>query len=67
MWNREIITKHAKESKFGFILTPESFRDLADDLYNLLATSRSLKAAGDKLLATGPSNARVDGATRGIR
>ncbi len=49
----ELIEKHSKESKFGVILTPESVRDLCDDIYNLLMTSRTLKAVGDKVLAGG--------------
>lgn len=52
----EIIQSHAKESKFGWVLTPDGFRTLTDDLYELLATSRSLKAAGDRILG-GTANA----------
>jgi len=47
----EIITTHAKGSKFGFILTAESLRDVCDDLYSLLETSRTMKAAGDRMLS----------------
>ncbi len=50
----EMIRSHTKESKFGFILTAEGFQVLLDDLHNFFLTSRSLKAAGDKLLTLGP-------------
>jgi putative AlgH/UPF0301 family transcriptional regulator len=50
----ELIQNHAQESKFGLILTRDSFQDLVGDLYALLVTSRSLKAAGDRLLSGGP-------------
>lgn len=46
----EIIESHAQKSKFGYILTNESFRSLADDFYQLLMNSRNLKAAGDRML-----------------
>ena len=46
----EIIQAHAQASKFGFVLTKESFGKLTDDIYDLLVTSRNLKAAGDRFL-----------------
>jgi len=36
------------------VLTNDSLQDLVGELYTLLATSRSLKAAGDRMLAGGP-------------
>lgn len=50
----ELIQTHAQASKFGYVLTHEGCQDLVRDLYELLATSRSLKAAGDRMLAGGP-------------
>ena len=50
----EIIQTHAQASKFGYVLTNDSLQDLVGELYTLLATSRSLKAAGDRMLAGGP-------------
>jgi len=47
----EIIRAHAKPSKFGFLLTPEGFRDLAGDIHQLLLTSRNLKTAGDRMIS----------------
>lgn len=49
----ELIETHAQTSKFGFILTRDGMRGLTDALYDLLATSRSLKAAGDRFLQGG--------------
>ncbi len=53
----EIISKHGQESKFGVILTADGIRDLCDDLFDLLMTSRSLKTAGDKMLSGGAATA----------
>ena len=50
----EIIQTHAQESKFGYVVTPDALQDIVGDLYALVQTSRSLKAAGDRLLAGGP-------------
>ena len=50
----ELIQTHAQASKFGYVLTHEGCQDLVRDLFDLLATSRSLKAAGDRMLAGGP-------------
>ena len=49
----EIILEHTEKSKFGFFLTRESVTDLTEDLFKLFKTSRSLKAAGDRLLQGG--------------
>lgn len=51
----EMIEANAQKSKFGFILTDENFRNLADDFYQLLMNSRNLKAVGDRMLPGGPS------------
>jgi hypothetical protein len=52
----EIIEAHAQKSKFGFILTNENFRNLADDFYQLLMNSRNLKAVGDRMFPGGPAS-----------
>lgn len=49
----EIVSKHAKPSKFGLILSNESAQDLTNDIYDLLMTSRNLKSAGDRLIQAG--------------
>ena len=49
----EIIRNHAKATKFGFILSPESFSELTNEFYEFICTSRSLKEAGDRLLGGG--------------
>lgn len=46
----EIIRGHAQESKFGYVLSPDSFKELTADLFELLLTSRNLKSAGDRLI-----------------
>lgn len=48
---QEIIRKHSQESKFGMVLSQEGFESACDDLFELLQTSRSLKAAGDRFMA----------------
>ena len=50
----EVIANHAKRSKFGYLLSDESFKDLASELYEFVVTSRNLKAAGDRMLGVGP-------------
>jgi len=50
----EIIQSHAQASKFGYVVTHDSMQEIVGDLYALFLTSRSLKAAGDRLLAGGP-------------
>ena len=60
----EIVRTHGQDSKFGLILSEDSFQNMVDDLFNLMLTSRSLKTAGDRFLATGgpspgPGNQRT--------
>ncbi len=50
---QDLIETHSQPSKFGFILSHEAAKDLANELFNLLVTSRNLKAQGDRFLATG--------------
>lgn len=54
----EIVTKHAQESKFGYIVTKESLTEMVDDLFTLLQTSRTLKSAGDKFLRNASAPAK---------
>ena len=54
---QDLIQTHAQASRFGYVLTHEGFQDLTTDLYSLLETSRTLKAAGDRFLATGGASA----------
>ncbi|SMF32926.1 hypothetical protein [Pseudobacteriovorax antillogorgiicola] len=50
---KEIITGKANESKFGFVMTHDDLHEICDDLFNLLLTSRNLKAAGDRFISSG--------------
>ena len=52
----EILRNHTQSSKFGLLVTPEGFQELTDDLYNLLITSRELKAAGDRMIGSAPDS-----------
>ena len=47
----EIIKSHAQASKFGFVLSENGFQDLTNDIFELLLTSRTLKTAGDRMIA----------------
>lgn len=53
----ELIQAHSQPSKFGYLLTQEGAQELADSLYDLLLTSRSLKSAGDRMLSA-PADSR---------
>jgi len=46
----EIILERLEPSKFGYFASRESVRDLTNDIFELLKTSRALKAAGDRML-----------------
>ena len=50
---KEIIQNHTTESKFGAFLSEEALNGAVSELYDLVVTSRNLKASGDKLLAGG--------------
>ncbi len=54
----EMILERAEMSKFGYFLTKEALAQITDDLFHFLQTSRSLKAAGDKMLVSGPPPAK---------
>lgn len=64
----EIIQSHAQASKFGYVVTGDAMQDIVSDIYALFLTSRSLKAAGDRLLAGGPlalgGSSKVAGSSR---
>jgi len=49
----ELIGKHATPSRYGQFLSPEAQQELCDDIFSLLMTSRRLKAAGDRMIASG--------------
>lgn len=59
----EIIQTHAQTSKFGYVLSQEGFESLTRELYDLLVTSRNLKAAGDRFINGSPAAPRT-GATQ---
>ncbi len=46
----EIVKNHTQSTKFGFVLSTESFSELTEDLYAFVCTSRNLKDAGDRIL-----------------
>ena len=48
---REILENHTQSSKFGYFLSEDSLASATNELFELMATSRSLKAAGDKFLS----------------
>lgn len=50
----EIVLTHSKETKFGLLLTPESYKSLVGRLHEFFLVSRSMKSQGDKLLGPGP-------------
>lgn len=60
----EIVKKHTEASKFGFFMTEAQLNNLVEELVLFLETSRSLKAAGDRLLydQVDPKNGRKSGA-----
>jgi len=49
----EIIRTRSQQSKFGVLLTEDAFEEVVSDLFDLLQTSRTLKATGDRMLAGG--------------
>lgn len=58
----EMIVAHANQSRFGYVISPDGLRGLVDTLYEFFETSRSLKAAGDRLIQQSlqsPQPARV--------
>ena len=58
----EIIQQHAQTSKFGLVLSQEGFERAVGDLFALLQTSRTLKAAGDRMLGGPGSEAQTSSA-----
>ncbi|MBP9707203.1 MAG: hypothetical protein KBD78_06125 [Oligoflexales bacterium] len=49
----ELVKAKASTSRFGYVLTNESLQELVQDILDLLMTSRSLKAGGDRLINAG--------------
>ncbi len=50
---REIILNAVHESRFGYVLSPDNLDLLEDQIFDLILTSRNLKAAGDRMIAQG--------------
>jgi hypothetical protein len=46
----EIILERLEPSKFGYFASREAVLELTNDIFDLLKTSRSLKAAGDRMM-----------------
>ena len=46
----EILRSHVHESKYGYVITKDSFEALGDEIFRFLQTSRELKSKGDRLL-----------------
>lgn len=46
----EMVLEHMKPSKYGYFMTKDDQKKLVEKLVEFLATSRSLKAAGDRLM-----------------
>ena len=63
----EMVRKHTRPSKFGFFMTEEGLEDMVTELVEFLETSRSLKAAGDKLLNQGATGGVISGENAGIQ
>jgi hypothetical protein len=59
----EILQNKLHNSKHGFVLTKEGYKDLVDELYGFLKASRNLKEAGDRLLG-GMSRTSATAGTR---
>jgi hypothetical protein len=55
---REIILNSVHESRFGYVLSQDNLDALNDQIFDLILTSRNLKAAGDRMLSQGmaPAN-----------
>jgi len=60
---REIILNSAQESRFGFVLSADSLDEINNQLFDLILTSRNLKAAGDRMLAQGGPQSPSNGAS----
>lgn len=50
---REIILNSVHESRFGYVLSQDNLEALNDQIFDLILTSRNLKAAGDRMLSQG--------------
>ncbi len=46
----EIVLKHAKEGKFGYLLTNESFAEMIEHLNEFFMASRAMKSRGDQVM-----------------
>jgi hypothetical protein len=61
----EMIMKHAGQSRFGYVLSPDAMRDLVDTLYEFIETTRTLKAAGDRMIQHGVPSASAARSSQG--
>jgi tRNA(Ile)-lysidine synthase TilS/MesJ len=52
---KELMEQHLTASRFGYIVTEECLDDICQEIVKFLKTSRSLKEAGDRMIATGLS------------
>lgn len=55
----EMIQNNSRESKFGYVLTDEGYRNLVETLYEFFETSRTLKSAGDRMISQGSTPPRM--------
>ena len=55
----ELIRNHAQSTKFGFVISPEGFSNLTEDIYTFVCTSRTLKDAGDQFLSGATKSSRT--------
>lgn len=62
---REIITGVVQPSKFGYVMTHEALEEIGEQIFDLIVTSRNLKAAGDRMIAQGFVPNPSSGAKRG--
>ena len=48
---KEMVENHSSKSKFGVFMTEENINTLVAELFQLVLTSRSLKANGDRIIS----------------
>jgi hypothetical protein len=61
----EMITGHASQSRFGYVLSQDAMNELVDTLYEFFETSRTLKAAGDRIIQNGMQGSSVTRSNNG--
>ena len=50
----EILQDRLHDSRHGYVMTKEGYKDTIESLYAFFKASRHLKEAGDKLIGSGP-------------